>query len=345
MPYFFRLPAITDLTIGQQAALNEPIAFALSGGPGTGKSVVSLWRHIRNHEIGAVDSLLLTYTKTLQRYLSESARSINQAAAEKINRTYWWTTHNAETYDEIIVDEAQDVQSSKYDLLKHYSNSICYSADDQQILYPTRATTERQLEDLFPNNEKYLLDENFRNTYEIMHFVKSLFPNRLITQDMLNNLLEENRRGNKPILLVVDGIITSEIDVIMDIINEFRSETHNIAILVPLVRNVNYYFGELQNRGVECSQYVNNNNGLELIENVHITTFKSAKGTEFDTVIIPNFHNMENNITQLDVITDNDYYVALTRVRRNLYLLSSEDHIPFLERNVQQTETYSIETF
>jgi len=343
MPYFFRLPTITDLTIGQQAALNEPNAFALSGGPGTGKSVVSLWRHIRNHEIGAVNSLLLTYTKTLERYLSESARSINQAAAEKINRTYWWTTHNTETYDEIIVDEAQDVENHRYTQLMNNSNSICYSADNEQILYPDRATTENQLEVLFPNNEKYFLDENFRNTYEIIHFVKSLFPNRLISQNTLDNLIEENRTGPKPVLLVTDGDNTRNIRAIVNIINEFRSETHNIAVLVPLIRNVDYYYATLQAEGIECSKYNSDDNMLTFIDNVHITTFKSAKGTEFDTVIIPDFENMENNIAQLNVVDENDYYVALTRARRNLFLTSAYDVLSFLVKNHNQLETYEIE--
>ena len=46
--YYFNLPQITDLTTVQQVALDEPNPIAISGGPGTGKSVVSLWRHISN---------------------------------------------------------------------------------------------------------------------------------------------------------------------------------------------------------------------------------------------------------------------------------------------------------
>ena len=56
---------------------------------------------------------------------------------------------------------------------------------------------------------------------------------------------------------------------------------------------------------------------------MHITTFKSSKGTEFDTLIIPDFQDMPNNIRQLNVINENDYYVALTRARRNVYLICS----------------------
>ena len=76
MPYYFRLPNIDDLTLSQQAALNETEQIALSGGPGTGKSVVSLYRHLANHGNGS-RSLLITYTTTLARYLSEGCRLRN----------------------------------------------------------------------------------------------------------------------------------------------------------------------------------------------------------------------------------------------------------------------------
>jgi predicted ribonuclease YlaK len=45
MSYFFELPLITDLTEDQQMALDELKSIAISGGAGTGKTVVSLWRH------------------------------------------------------------------------------------------------------------------------------------------------------------------------------------------------------------------------------------------------------------------------------------------------------------
>jgi len=73
-----------------------------------------------------------------------------------------------------------------------------------------------------------------------------------------------------------------------------------------------------------------------------VTTFKSSKGTEFDTVIIPEFENMFNNISNLDVIDENDYYVAITRAKRNLFLISSITP-NFLVRSEQQKLTYSKE--
>jgi superfamily I DNA/RNA helicase len=342
MAYFFRLPAITELTIAQQAALNEPNAIAISGGPGTGKSVVSLWRHIRNYGTGSKKSLLLTYTKTLETYLSASAKSENANAGIAVDRTYWWTTYNVKRYDEIIVDEAQDVEEGRYETIKDYSGVVSYGADDQQIVFRSRATTQQQLAAIFPNNRNYVLDENFRNTYEIMHFVKALFPNKIIPQGTLNNLLQEDRRGNKPILLVSNNNTSKQTNAIIGIINRFKSATHNIAILVTLQDDVDTYANLIRNAGIQCSSFRSDDGTLGEIKNIHVTTFKSSKGTEFDTVIIPDFENMINNIARLRVIDENDYYVAITRAKRNLYLISTSTP-NFLVRSEQQKSTYSKE--
>jgi superfamily I DNA/RNA helicase len=342
VPYYFKLPQIIELTIGQQAALNEPKAIAISGGPGTGKSVVSLWRHIRNHSLGKKRSLLLTYTRTLETYLSSSAKSESAAAGNAVSRTYWWTTHNPTNYDEIIIDEAQDVEATRYDVIKRYAGIISYGADDQQIVYANRSTSQSQLLGIFPANNGYVLDENFRNSYEIMVFVRGLFPSKLIPQSTINLLMQKNRRGNKPILLVTNHDAKKQSKAILDIIKEFRSGTHNIAVLVPLIKHVNHYYDFLQNSGVACSKYVSDDEGLDSIDNIHITTFKSSKGTEFDTVIIPDFENMQSNISRLNVIEENDYYVGITRARRNLYLIGASAPA-FLERSIQQTLTYTKE--
>jgi superfamily I DNA/RNA helicase len=338
MPYYFRLPLITDLTVNQQAALNETDAISISGGPGTGKSVVSLWRHIRNYDLGTRRSLLLTYTKTLERYLTASASSENIEAGNAIDRTMRWTWGNRQAnYDEIIVDEAQDVESAKYDIIKSHAKIVSIGADDQQIVYPDHCTNETQLATIFSNNMRHELFENFRNSYEIMQFVRSLFPNRLIPQATINSLFQAGRRGNKPILLITKYNDTKQSRAIVDIVNQFRADTHNMAILVPLQNHVDTYCKVLIAAGIQCSRFSNEDGYLGEIDNVHVTTFKSAKGTEFDTVIIPDFEDMLNNIARLRVIEESDYYVAVTRARRNLYLISSST-LPYINQTTIQQE-------
>lgn len=274
--------------------------------------------------------------------MSASAKSENVIAGNAVNRTYRWTSRNPQNYDEIIVDEAQDVEAAKYDIIKRYAKIISYGADDQQIVYRERATKQNELANIFPQNNSYVLDENFRNSYEIMMFVRALFPSKLIPQSTINDLLQKNRRGNKPILLITNNNSNKQSQAILDVIREFTSNTHNIAILVPLRNHVNQYFNSLVSLGIKCSKYESDDDALAEIENVHVTTFKSSKGTEFDTVIIPDFERMQTNIANLNVIDENDYYVGITRAKRNLYLISSTN-LTFLERSVQQSNTYTKE--
>lgn len=319
MAFYFRLPVITDLTIEQQAVLNEPGPIAVSGGPGTGKSVVALWRHIRNHDTQKRKSLLLTYTKSLEAYLRASARGENTAAGDCVNRTYNWTYHNGNSsrgvYGEIIIDEAQDVEEERYEIINRCTPMVSYSADDNQMLYPDKGVSEYQLKSLFTRNNPYALHENFRNTHEIVQFVKSMFPSRLISSGKTS--------GPKPTVICSGNSEDKQVQIVLDVINNFRSNTHNIAVLLPIQRQVNEWHDKLTNNGITCSKFVTNDGSIGTIENVHATTFKSAKGLEFDTVILPDFNRYQSNINNLNIVDENDYYVVFTRARRNLMLVDN----------------------
>lgn len=347
MAYSFKLPKVVDLTIAQQTAVYQTKPISLSGGPGTGKSVVLLWRHISNYDTRRRKSLLLTFTKTLEFYLASTAKTENSYSGNEISRTRFWTgkTFERKFYDEIIVDEAQDVVLDKYQIINKFSSMVTYGADPHQSLYISKAELQKLIEglaDLFSTNKHYQLDENFRNTTEIIQFVRALFPNRKI------NL--SNKKGVKPFLIVANSK-TKKNQALFDVINQLKSPSHNIAILVPKAEDVVIYFdlisnsGILKNTVVKCSKYSTIDSEIDSIENIHITTFKSSKGTEFDTVIIPDFGEMENIINDNDkykMIDEGDYYVALTRARRNIYLIS---HIipSFLIKSDAQKNTYNKE--
>lgn len=328
MAYYFNLPQITQLTPDQQRAVEETNALALSGGPGTGKSVVSLWRHIMNHSTGLRNSLLLTYTKTLEFYLASSAKSQNLNAGVNVNRIYWWQTHNATNYDEIIIDEAQDVEKIKFERFFNYTNKISYGADERQSVYLKEAQLDELIEwtrtdTRFQENTSISLSRNFRNSKEILLFTRSFLPDFLIPQNAISSAQEY---GFKPVLKVNLGWETEgHIESIVEIIEEFNDGTHNIAILVPFQTTVDKYYDELNERlgeEINISKYKSDDTSFNELENIHITTFKSSKGTEFDTVIIPEFDNYEWNLNNRgDIISENDYYVAFTRAKLNLYLL------------------------
>ena len=91
--------------------------------------------------------------------------------------------------------------------------------------------------------------------------------------------------------------------------------------------------------GIKHSHYYEDKSvfpkGCPDIDNVHVTTYKSAKGLEFDTVIIPDFGNMNYLCGSTYPVEWNDFYVAATRARSNLYLFSDYD-IPTLSSVVDK---------
>ena len=91
-------------------------------------------------------------------------------------------------------------------------------------------------------------------------------------------------------------------------------------------------------RNIKCSFYINSDElektGLKQDPNynigkVHISTFKSVKGLEFDTVIIPKIQLITER-EKKNANTMTEYYVSATRSIQNLILLSniSLDEIP-----------------
>lgn len=328
--YYFNLPPITQLTISQQAALYETKQIALSGGPGTGKSVVSLWRHISNFEKNK-KSLLLTYTTTLKMYLSECCN--NSIAANNVKTSLKGRPNNGNGLHEVIVDEAQDLPVNYYEELKQIAK-VSYGADDSQILYPEKCSYQHDLKRVFPENVNCVLDKNFRSTQRIMQFAKQAFNEAYIPSSTISNL--SNNIGELPIMLISDGnnfesTNDKQNNSILEIIESFRSDTHNIAILVPWKSAAIDFENVIKDTIDDYSIYYEDStrfpNGCEPIKNVHITTFKSAKGLEFDTVIIPNFHKYKevNSLPEYFHLKWNDYYVAVTRARSNLYLITNND--------------------
>ena len=319
--YYFRLPPITDLTTAQQSALDETDPIALSGGPGTGKSVVSVWRHIRNHRQGK-KSLLLTYTHSLVRYLKSCCLQQGPGIAANMVRTSMAGEPVKEKFAEILIDEAQDLPADYYDRLIKRGYTVSYGADDSQILYKDHCTTNAGLMERFPHNRECLLDRNFRSTQNIMLFAKNAFPNMFVPNDIIEGLAENP--GSKP--SVSYGRIYENA---FALVRQYASETANVGILTPWKTDVMSMYNLLTKNGVDCSYYVNEDfdSSCPPIKNVHVTTYRSSKGLEFDTVILPEFDYFYNlPKPQLrdghDVLSDEDMYVAVTRARSNLFLLN-----------------------
>ena len=267
--YYFNLP--DKLTIDQQNAIDDPESISVYGGPGTGKTVVNLWRHIRNHENGK-NSLLLTYTKTLEHYLRGSANEKNPQAAKNISRTYKWIYNNRrQNYREIIIDEAQDVHVDRYNVIQQHAKTMSYGADPDQSVYLNIEETKKVLAHLdatFKTN-RHTLYKNFRNSKDILLFTQSVFPEICIEQETI----EQAESNTLPLVSIVGWDIDNCINKIVEIVNEYSSDTSNVGILLPTRKQVSKFFDLLKDK-FECSKYASNNEEEDNDENEIFEEFK-----------------------------------------------------------------------
>ena len=343
--YYYILPNYEDLNTTQQKAVIDDNAIALSGGPGTGKSIVSLYRHILNHQrTPPVFSQLLTYTTSLRLFLKKCCERKNDSASKYVDSSINWISNHPAHRSEILHDEAQDLPIQFNINLKKYTNKLSYGADDRQLITSQsrnpdgtynlqKCSPEEELKKEFLNNSYHELARNYRNSKKILRLAKRLFSHLpkgpSIPQELIDSCKIE---GDFP-RLIITGHNTMKINqAVLQLVNDFAiNETINIGILVPFenpnhiaseTATVQYYYNLLNNNKINCSMFTNRMVRCEEIKNIHVTTFKSAKGLEFDVVILPDF-NFYN--TQFMVVDWRDFYVGVTRTKSNLFLISRID--------------------
>ena len=350
MEYYFELPSEPDLKQDQRRVLMDTSNVAIKGGPGTGKTLISVLRHIRNYETKDISSFLLTYTKTLELYLARMCAVRNHESSLKVARTLRWRNRNDELYDEIIIDEAQDIDSQSADRINANAEMISFGADDSQGLYEN-GLRFNELNRIYNPSSVYTLARNHRTSKAISRFIQSVFPNR--------NFSPGDEPGPPPQLLFTGGSIDGLINKIKEVIRTFSSDTHNIGILVPLVnsayhrtRTVSYYFNELSD-DFDCSMHRYENETFEFLKNIHVCSFKSSKGLEFDTVIFPEINYFKEDLNRLSKVNDEDYYVAFSRAKTNLILIDNDErnsdglcHLEFFQNqinsNIIEVETKEV---
>ena len=335
MPKFqFWLAPTTKLTRIQRRAIDSREPIFLSGVTRTGKTLISIYRlkKIKN-------SILFTYGKLLKKTIEEK---LNDKSYPVDNIHHWmWNKQNGykqelETitdndsniastvemlqsqgvkYDEILVDEGQDLSIGTYKILSQLTQKLSISADNaQRINNRKEATTEDEIQKLFPNLKKFELDVVIRSAYELYNFAIQFVPYNARAHDttLLERLKRKNSGADKP-FVYIEPNLNGMFETVRDIINENR--TDNIGILFEKILNVDEFTRELS-KDYEVSSYHSLLKSVpDELKNIIITTFKSAKGIEFDIVIIPYFPQYAKNVAE-------EYYVGATRAKNELHFLS-----------------------
>ncbi|MFE6946114.1 3'-5' exonuclease [Streptomyces chartreusis] len=194
-----------------------------------------------------------------------------------------------EPYHVVVVDEAQDFSANQVRaVLNHVTDehTLTFVLDAAQRIYPQRFTWSEVGLTVGSHNSKHL-SKNFRNTRQIAAFAAPLLRDVETTDDAaIPDLTSCEIDGPKPVL--VQGTFTQQMDHVIQFLNELGPDsTDDVAILHAKGGG---WFKEVKRRlneaGLTWHEITRNADYPTGPVHIALSTMHSAKGLEFDHVII-----------------------------------------------------------
>ena len=293
----------------------------VTGCAGSGKSIVALYKAKAIQDAGH-SYCVIVFNKTLKDYMS--AGFVDLKLTGKVYTRGEWEKLQRPKVDYIIVDEVQDfsveeirnmrLAAKKYMFMFGDSNQSIY-----QSLRPT--TTIEELCKEFDIVSPLILN----NCYRLPKSVAPLLPYVLKDVEYVEGRYK-NENANTPYIIQAESYNEQLRMIQHDIIK--KGNLKEVGILLPSNDMVLQVASELVVNGMEVEiryrgEDVEKSKQFDTLNFNNtapkLMTYHSAKGLQFETVIIPLCPSFRN-ISELKRL-----YVALTRTYRNLYILYSGD--------------------
>lgn len=193
-------------------------------------------------------------------------------------------------YDVIVVDEAQDLSANEIRaLLNHLQpdHSITFVLDGAQRIY-SKGFTWREVGINLQSNQSYRLLNNYRNTVEIAAFIRPILEGVDIGEEDGNipNLDRCEQHGQKPVVIV--GYYRQQLDWCINYLKAHVDLNEEpVAFLKPYGGG---YFNALRSRltqeGIPFVELTRVEEWPSGPENIALSTMHSAKGLEFDHILL-----------------------------------------------------------
>ena len=192
-------------------------------------------------------------------------------------------------YDVVIADETQDFSANQIRAIMNQlapTHAVTFVLDTAQRIYARGFAWQEVGITIRPENS-HRLSRNYRNTIEIARFAASLIHGLKIDDDAtIPDFSKCNRHGPLPIVLK-GGFAGQTAYAIKYIKNHVDLSNESVAFLHPLGGGwFNHLKSSVEAAKLDFVEMTRNSDWPQGKENIAFSTLYSAKGLEFDHVII-----------------------------------------------------------
>lgn len=329
----------------------------VTGPPGTGKTVMAIWRASILHRSGR-KPLLLMYGRLLSSYARAAVGKLEIDGAVSTYHSwfsqFWrrsygvappetqpWQFDWSACLDKIItkppadserhsflIDEGQDMPRDFYFILKLISGSLTVFADENQRITGQQSTIA-EIRAATGIHETLQLTRNYRNTRPIAEFAASFYTG---LPSGMPELPPSSARGERPFLIYHEQLHQT-IEFIRNYENNHRDQS--IGILLERKRKVSQFYNRLTGKTRNPVEVYLNQDGMGTSKyapidfakpGIKLLTYWSAKGLEFDTVFLPELQEVTGDPQADDVRMR--FYVMSSRAKKVLGLMYSGEGVP-----------------
>jgi DNA helicase IV len=344
-----RLPAYQDLSKEQEAINNLPLdgSYLVTGPPGSGKTVIALYRAQMIEKRGRLAQILM-FNGLLVRYTTAALDDLEVDAEAKTYLTWLYKTcsrsyrapvvnisdfhpdwdlvaatlrsqgDRALVESDLIIDEGQDLPPRFYEAARLMAKNITVCADENQTIHEESSTFEQIRETLGEEHRVLRLSKNHRNTLQVAEVARCFYTDENVGRAEL-----PDRVGPKPQVRE-----TESLEQVIELIRtyEANNDGQEIGVFVAdddlrramadalegtTTNEVHTYFGNQVSDDMSMGT-----------PGVRIMCSESAKGLEFDTVFVLDAQSFAQRLRDATTLKRR-FYVMTSRARDNLYILWS----------------------